>query len=92
MKYSNKQVCQDNLRASIISYFGLDTSGYARTIEDIGENENITRYFYMSGSDPEKKHRDINLCTYEIKGDANDFANWTLVSKEPIKYPFYDPN
>lgn len=46
----------------------------------------------MSGSDPEKKHRDINLCTYEIKGDANDFANWTLVSKEPIKYPFYDPN
>lgn len=92
MKYSNKQVCQDNLRASIISYFGLDTSGYARTIEDIGENENITRYFYMSGSDPEQKHRDINLCTYEIKGDANDFANWTLVSKEPIKYPFYDPN
>lgn len=92
LQYSNKQVCQDNLRASIISYFGLDTTGYARTIEDIGEDEDVKRYFYMSGSDPDKKRRDINLVTYEIVGDANNFENWTIVSKEPIEYPYYDPN
>lgn len=92
LEYSNKQVCQDNLRASIISYFGLDTTGYPRTIEDIGEDEDVKRYFYMSGSDPEAKRRDINLVTYEIIGDANNFENWTIVSKEPIEYPYYDPN
>jgi hypothetical protein len=95
---SMKQINQDNLRASISSYFGLtdengvDRLGY-RTIESIGEDEEITRYFYASARNKKVGGmRDYNLLTYEIKGDANDFENWTLIRKEKIKEPYYDPN
>ena len=44
----------------------------------------------MSGSDPTKIKRDYNLVTYKIDGNANDFDNWSIVSKERIKHPFYD--
>lgn len=88
MKVSGKQICQDNLRASIISYFGLPTEGYGRTIEDIGEDEDVTRYFWMQAG--EKGKRDQFTVTYEIKGDAKDFNNWKEVDRVPIKYPFYD--
>lgn len=90
MKISQKQICQDNLRASIISYFGLDASAYGRTIESIGEDEDVTRYFYMQGSDEERRHRDVEIVTYEIKGDANKFENWKEVGRDPIRYPYYD--
>ncbi len=90
MKTSEKPVCQDNLRASIISYFGIDPTPYGRTIESIGEDEDVVRYFYMQASDEERRHRDVEFVTYEIRGDANDFSNWTEVSREPIKYPYYD--
>lgn len=92
MVRSHKQICQDNLRASMISYFGLDTSAYADTIEDIGENEERVRYFYMNGCNALKTKRDYNLITYKIVGDANDFDNWEKISKERIKYPYYDSN
>ena len=92
MQRSQKQVCQDNLRASISSYFGLTDKLGHRTIESIGENEEMVRYFWMCGTDALKTRRDVNLITYEITGDANDFKNWKIVSKEPIKYPYYDAN
>ena len=89
MQISDKQLCQDNLRASISGYFGLaDANGY-RTIESIGEDEPMERYFWEQGGSEDKTLRDANLLTYRITGDANDFANWTLVSSEPIQYPFY---
>lgn len=90
MEMSNKQVCQDNLRASIISYFGLDPTEYGRTIESIGEDEEMVRYFWMQGSDAERRHRDFEMVTYEIRGDANKFENWKEVGRDPIRYPYYD--
>ncbi len=90
LAYSNKEICQDNLRASMVSYFGLDTSGYARTIESIGENEPMVRYFWMQACDETQEHRDVSMITYEINGDANYFSNWKKISQEPIVYPFYD--
>ena len=92
MKRSHKQITQDNLRASIVSYFGLDSSAYGRTIEDIGENEEVVRYFWMNGSNELKTKRDVNLITYKITGDANNFDNWEKVSVDPIQYPYYDAN
>jgi len=92
MKRSRKQITQDNLRASISSYFGIElieNGRHTRTVEEIGEDENVTRYFWMNGTDGGAK-RDYNLVTYEITGDANDFSNWKIVSKERIKYPYYD--
>ncbi len=92
MKRSHKQITQDNLRASIVSYFGLDSSAYGRTIEDIGEDEEVVRYFWMNGSNELKTKRDVNLITYKITGDANNFDNWEIVSSDPIQYPYYDAN
>lgn len=92
LQFSQKQICQDNLRASISSYFGLADKYGNRTIESIGETEEMVRYFWMNGSDKMKQHRDTNLVTYKITGDANDFSNWELISKDPINHPFYDAN
>lgn len=92
LQRSNKQLCQDNLRASISSYFGLADGQGHRTIESIGEDEEMVRYFWMNGSDASKTHRDVNLITYKIVGDANDFSNWEKVDSLPIQYPFYDAN
>lgn len=89
LQISNKQICQDNLRASIVSYFGLDSTGYGRTIESIDDHEDITRYVWWQKSEPSTTKRDISMVTYEVKGDANDFTNWQLISDVPIEYPFF---
>lgn len=83
MQVSNKQVCQDNLRASIISYFGLDSSSYGRTIESIGEDEPMTRYVWIRG---EAGAVGDKLFTFKITGDANDFSNWELIDELTMDY------
>lgn len=90
LQRSNKQICQDNLRASISSYFGLTDQQGNRTIESIGEDEEMVRYFWMTGSNSLKTHREENLLTYKIVGDAKDFSNWELVETIPVKHPYYD--
>lgn len=92
LQISDKQICQDNLRASISSYFGLTDGQGHRTIESIGEDEEMVRYFWMNGSDANQTHRDVNLVTYKIVGDANNFSNWEKVETTPIQYPYYDAN
>lgn len=89
MQISDKQICQDNLRASISAWFGRPDANGVRTIESIGEDEPMERYFWESGYNEDGSVRDANLLTYRITGDANDFANWEMVSKEPILCPFY---
>lgn len=89
MQISDKQICQDNLRASISAWFGQTDANGIRTIESIGEDEPMERYFWESGFSEDGTVRDANLLTYRITGDANDFANWEMISKEPILYPFY---
>ena len=92
LEASNKPICQDNLRASISSYFGLECRDGHRTIESIDENEEVVRYFWMNATDAVGLRRDVYLITYEIIGDANDFSNWSIVSKKRIDYPYYDAN
>lgn len=83
LRISNKQVCQDNLRASIISYFGLDAAPYGRTIESIGEDEEMTRILWMRGETGKVADK---LYTFQINGDANDFANWKLIEEREMKH------
>lgn len=83
LQISSKQVCQDNLRASIISYFGLDSAPYGRTIESIGEDEEMTRILWMRGERGEVSNK---LYTFQINGDANDFSNWKLIAEHEMKH------
>ena len=84
LQLSHRQVCQDNLRASILSYFGLDSTPYGRTIESIGEEEPMTRYVWIRGERGEIRNK---LFTFKITGDANDFSNWELIDELTMKYP-----
>ena len=84
MRTSHRQVCQDNLRASIASYFGLDPASYGRTIESIGDDEPMTRYVWIRG---ERGEVGRTLFTFKITGDANDFSNWELVGETQMAYP-----
>ncbi len=83
LQISRKQVCQDNLRASIISYFGLDSASYGRTVESIGEDEEMTRILWMRGERGEVANK---LYTFQINGDANDFSNWKLIAEREMKH------
>lgn len=84
MQLSHKQICQDNLRASIAGWFGLATEQYGRTIESIGEGEAMKRTFWMLLYDETLETRDAYMGTYEITGDGNDFSNWNLTQLTPL--------
>ena len=87
LQVSDKQISQDNLRASIASYFDLDSEKYGRTIESIGENEPMTRTFWMLLYDETLQRRDANMGAYAITGNGNDFSNWHLVETLVPNYP-----
>ncbi len=93
LTYNSAPVNHDNIRATVIKQLGLDYSDYGPAIDDVAEDAEVTRYFYMSAADGNPGlHRDTNLITYKIEGDINDFNNWSIVEKKPIEYPFYDAN
>ncbi len=81
LRLSSKQVCQDDLRASIASYFGLDAAPYGRTIESIGEDEERARIVWMRGEVGMMANK---MYTFQIDGDANDFSNWKLIAQREI--------
>lgn len=85
MKLSKKEVCQDNLRASMAAYMGLDGTAYGLPLETISEDKEMTRYFWMQAYDEETKTiRDDAVVTYRIRGDANDFSSWEMIARDPI--------
>ena len=90
IQYNSAPLDMSNIRATVLKALGIDHSSYGAAADEVAEDADVTRYFYMSGSDFARVKRDYNLVTYEIKGDANDFDNWKIISKERIQYPFYD--
>lgn len=93
LKNSTAPINHDNIRATVVKSLGIDYSSYGPAVDDVSEDADVTRYFYMSASDKYKGlHRDYNLITYAITGDIRDFANWSIVDKKRIEYPFYDVN
>lgn len=90
LQYNSAPLTQANIQASVLKELGLDYEAYGMAADEVPEDAEITRYFYMSGSDPAKIKRDYNLVTYKIDGNVNDFDSWSIVSKERIKHPFYD--
>lgn len=89
---SQKQLSHENLCPTILEALGLDHSAVGRSVNDVGENEEVVRYFYMNGAKANRStaSRDWNLITYRIVGDANDFANWEKIDTRRIEFPYYD--
>lgn len=79
---SGKDVCQDNLWATIIDSENIATDiDFGRSIFDIGESEQIKRYYYFQRMDSGF----FENIVYEIYGNSKDFSNWTVISRENIE-------
>ncbi len=81
--WSSAQVCTDNIPATIIKSVGGDYSLYGQPLDEIGEFEEITRYYYKSASSS-GSYDEAKFFVYEITGDAADFDNWKLIRTEDI--------
>jgi len=93
LSYNSAPVSHDNIKSTVLKELGLDYSNYGPAIDEVAEDANVTRYFYMSAADGNPGlHRDTKLITYKIEGNVNDFANWSIVEEKDIEYPFYDAN
>ena len=88
LKWSSAPVCTDNIPATILKCTGADYSLYGRAIDEIGEDEEITRVYYKSLTESGSSN-EIELYTYHVTGDASDFNNWVVVKQEKIKHKFY---
>ncbi|MBE6738035.1 MAG: hypothetical protein E7566_05245 [Ruminococcaceae bacterium] len=78
-----------NIRPTVLKAMGVENyADYGTPFDEVAEDANIKRYFYMSGASEDGSTREHNLITYEVVGDANDFKNWKKIDTRPIKHPF----
>lgn len=82
LKTSNAPVSHDDIFPTVIRALGGDYTKFGRCLDEIGENENRTRYFYWVFRDLDEP----NILTYyhkeyAVTGDARDNANWHETGK-----------
>ena len=78
VKYSNAQVSHDNVWAAMLQSEGIDVpSSLGKSLLQIDENEQTTRYYYWH-----TYGLAFSEYVYEIKGSGKDFANWQLVDEK----------
>ena len=81
LSISSKQVCQDNLWATIIESEGIETSiNFGRSVFDIAEGETVTREYIFQRMDDGF----FENITYRVVGDSSDFDNWEIVDRVNI--------
>lgn len=88
--WSEAPVATENIPATLLKAAGADYSAYGRALDEVGEDEILTRTYYKTAQGGSANHESI-LYTYSITGKASDFANWELVSAEeiPVGNHFY---
>ncbi len=88
LKTSSAQVSTDQIPATLLKAAGADYTAYGKALDEIGENEQITRVYYKSVTDPETRN-EKQVYKYNITGDAADFNNWKVVEVIDIQHGFY---
>ena len=79
---SKKQVCQDNLWATIIESEGIETEiDFGRSVFDIADGETIRREYFFQRMDDGF----FENITYYVNGDSSDFDNWEIVNRVNIE-------
>ncbi len=89
LKHSSAPVCTDNIPATILKSVGADYSKYGKALDDIGENDDITRYYYKSVTHWGGATTETKVHKYEVRGDASKFENWVEVEQKDIEHSFY---
>ena len=78
LKQSNAQVSHDNVWPAIFQSEGIAVpSSLGKSLLDINENEQTTRYHYWH-----TYGLAFSEYKYEVKGSSKDFANWHLVDSK----------
>ena len=81
LSISKKQVCQDNMWATIFESEKIDTElDFGRSIFDISENENLERTYIFQRMDNDF----FENITYKIYGASSDFDNWEIIDRTDI--------
>lgn len=82
LKTSNAPVSHDDIFPTVIRALGGDYTKFGRCLDEIGENENRTRYFYWVFRDLDEPNiRTYYHKEYAVTGDARDNANWHETGK-----------
>lgn len=86
--YSAAQVSTDNIPATLLKAAGADYSAYGKALDEISEDEQITRSYVKSltesGGSGERQ-----IYKYDIVGDASNFENWKVTEVLDIEHGFY---
>ena len=82
LRYSNAPVTIDNLGATCVEAAGADSSKWGQTYFEVKNTNNVQRDYYNRYTD--QKTGEGKIAHYVVRGDANNWSNWTL--KETIKY------
>lgn len=86
LKQSHAPISFKNIPATIAKSAGLDYHKYGKPVDEVGENDNVERYFYKSVV---QDNVEKQIYTYQINGDAADFRNWKMTKVEQASYSFW---
>jgi len=84
LEESKAPISTYNIGATILKEAGADYSAYGRAIDEIGEDEVITRTYYKTVVGPPNK-----IYIYEVTGDASIFENWVEVENYEVPDDVY---
>ena len=79
LRCSAAQVSTQNIPATIVKSTGADYTAYGQALDDIGENDEITRVYYKAICPPPTSSNEYEIYKYHINGDASDLKNWVVV-------------
>ncbi len=84
LAYSTAQVSNANIPATILKSVGADYSVYGSALDDIGEDDEITRVYYKAICPAPTSSDEYEVYKYHVTGDAANFDNWKIVERFDI--------
>ena len=82
--YSRTSISTFNINATILKEAGADYSAYGKAIDEVAEDEVVTRRYYKTVVGDQHY-----LYIYDVVGDATVFENWVEVGKREIPKTVY---
>lgn len=80
-KTSNAPISHKNIFPTVIKNIGADYTSFGAPIDDIAEEDSITREFYWSVYDPSREGEYYLPHKYIIEGDCRDANNWKYIGQ-----------
>lgn len=85
VKTSLAPVAHEDIFATVLDAFGLETLQYQNTIDSIDESKDRIRYYYWPYQDPEVDYESCFHIEYAVYGDSRDPDSWERTGN--VVYP-----